>query len=566
MRFFRPVPSVIFLSLAGALLVTNCGKTADTALPAATGSGSGTGSEIVQSAGSLNLNIVPSIVLASVTGGSGGTALTETTEAALDSADPKTATAALDKVFADATDIKGCLVGLGRTAPAGAGAECYGPSVVTKHHPDWTAGMPADQENAFLPSGDIGIFDAANQGSGEACIAAKMNSLTASTRSRVKEAIETGKRVLCFAKVLGKTLPTTVGEKLDLTADVTTALAAVTDNEHVKDLSFNAIQITLSKENVYQTDVDANIPAGTLWTRVVVESVDENNSNGYVWGVFNRTASGPNLAGTGSGSGSGLGSGMPSGSGSGMPSGSGSGNAAQAEVNVFSVIFKKTGDMLSYDATKSVAQSDADKAALQADKAALFEADKRVRVASTGNPGYDQALAKIDTATGVGEMAYFWTAGGAQEEQRTMHAKTVIGDGDVKTGWGYFGFGKKLTDFRALVKAGNIPAGTQSVEKMICNWAGPNNSHTGIAFAQRQEFEMVSGVFKPTVNNIGFAAQKSCGQTDYTTNYTVAKGMNAASVTDADYHAWPTFDLAPIDDDAKADLGTIADLVVDTSL
>jgi hypothetical protein len=71
-------------------------------------------------------------------------------------------------------------------------------------------------------------------------------------------------------------------------------------------------------------------------------------------------------------------------------------------------------------------------------------------------------------------MIFMWTAVGAQEEQRTLHAKDTA-SGDTRSGWGYFGFGPKLADFRTGVKAGTVATTQQSIEKMICNWAGPNN-------------------------------------------------------------------------------------------
>ncbi|WP_218110126.1 hypothetical protein [Oligoflexus tunisiensis] len=483
------------------------------------------------------LALVPSIVLASPTGATTTTALRLADEEPdLDVEDPKAAVAALDEAFASATDIKGCLVGLGRKAPQARNTNCYGPSVVYRNHPDSTSGDPSP---AQMPSGDLGIFDA-SETSGEACVAAKMNEMTGSIRATVKESIETGKRALCFAAVLGKELPTAEGEELDLTEDVNTALTEIAaDLDKKGTLTFETIKITLLEAaetgNVFQTDVQADIPKGSIWTRVVTKKYSDTHTKGYVWGVLERSESGATLQGA----------------------------PSQNDPHVFSVIYEKDGDVMKFEGTKSVAQSTTDKSAIEADPTALFESDKRVRVASTGNPGYSHVMASMDSATGAGEMIFMWTAGGAMEEQRTLHAKVTV-SGETRSGWGYFGFGPKLGDFRTLVKAGTVTDTQQSIEKMICNWAGPNHSHTGITYAQKQVITFTTDKFTATTNHVGFAGRNNCGQGVTSSTFEVAKGNPGDTVT---YAAWPTFSLIDISTgEDKTNLQSVKSLLLDSSL
>lgn len=508
-----------------------CGKSDSTSDDAAT-----TTTTTATSAATGTLALVPSIVLASPTGSTTTTslALADTAEGKLDVEDPKVAVAALDQAFANAKDIKGCLVGLGRLARPDRNTNCYGPSVLYRNHPDGSDASPA-----HLPSGDLGVFEA-SEANGEACVAAKMNEMTGKIRKTVQESIETGKRALCFASVLGKELPTEEGETLDLTADVKTALDEIaTDLGKKGKLTFSAIKITFVEAsetgNVFQTDVQAEVPRGSLWTRVVTKKYSDTHTKGYVWGVFTKAANVTNLQNP----------------------------PPQNDPDVFSVIYDKEGDVVKFEGTKSVAQSTADKSLLESDKAALFESDKRVRVATTGNPGYSHVMANLDSATGTGEMVFMWTAGGAQEEQRTLHAK-VTASGDTRSGWGYFGFGPKLGDFRTAVKAGTVSATQQSIEKMICNWAGPNNSHTGVSYAQKQLISFSTDKFAATTNYVGFAARNNCGQGVTSSTFEVAKGNPGATVT---YAAWPAFSLQDISTgEDKTNLQSVKNLLLDTSL
>jgi hypothetical protein len=481
------------------------------------------------------LALVPSLVLTSPTGSSSTTslALADDAETKLDVEDPKIAVAALDQAFSNAKDIKGCLIGLGRLARPDRNTNCYGPSVLYQNHPD---AIGSQSTSGHLPSGDLGVFDAA-EASGEACVAAKMNELTGKIRKTVQESIETGKRALCFANVLGKELPTEEGEALDLTADVNSALEEIaTDLGKKGRLTFSTIKITLVEAaesgNVFQTEVQADVPRGSLWTRVVTKKYSDTHTKGYVWGVFTRTAAKLQVA-------------------------------QQNDPEIFSVFYDREDDLIKFEGTKSIAQSAADKTALQNDKTSLFESDKRVRVATTGNPGYSHVMASMDSSKGSGEMVFMWTAGGAQEEQRTLHAK-VSADGEARSGWGYFGFGPKLADFRTAVKAGTVSTTQSSIERMICNWAGPNNSKAGITYAQKQLISFSTDKFTATTNHIGFAARNNCGQDVTGSTFQVAKGNPGDTVTYAD---WPSFSLVDISTgEDKTNLQSVKNLLLDTSL
>lgn len=492
-----------------------------TSVSTSTGTGAVDDEEDDDAVASLLNSLAPSLALSSPVGqqDTGASLRLQDDEEGgedLDSEDPRRAREAMAAIFDEAVDVKGCLIGSRRTRMQRNDISCYGPSVATKNHPDASPGATGNQLDPDLPSGDLGILDAheSHEDGDEACVAAKTNQLLGQVRNKVSEGIEGAKRALCFARVLGLEVPDEVGEELDMTEAVNTALA----DESIDFLEYGSLVLTLLEEGIYQTEISVTVPRGELWTRLVSDRRVEGTTSGYLWGVFTQSDDAAALQGP-----------------------------IQNDPDVFSILFQDDGTSLVYDATKSRAQSDEDQAALEDDKAALFEDDKRVRVAESGNPGYDHVIASLDIESGLGEMTYLWTAGSQMEEQRTLHAKTELDDAGDKIGWGYFGFGKRLSDFRELVEAGDAE-GSASIEKMVCNWAGPNNSHTGVSYAQKQvlTLDTDTGYFIASDSDIGFAAQNSCGQTGYSSTYTYARREGMTTPDDSEFAAWPTFDLISI--------------------
>lgn len=471
--------------------------------------------------------IVPYISVVSPVGSSSAAALNLTEEGAeLDSADPKKLKANMKEIFENAPTIKGCFVGMGRNQLNRVNVNCYGPSLyLSEHHPDGT--WPQTDSNSWmLPSGDLGVWEGSTE-TEEACIAAKMNSLVGQLRDRVQEGIETVMRAGCIARVLGESLPTTAGSTLDLAEKANAALV----DANITKFTFAELKISLDSvdsngNNVYSTSVQGTGPRGKVWTKITQKRSSDSHSEGYIW-----TAVTPELQ-------TGL---------TGLPAPGGAGNNKKHS-HVASIFFVEDGTSLKYEATKSRTNNDDEISALESDKAALFDSDKRVRVAETSNPGYDHIITNMDTETGAGEIVYLWTAGSRMEEQRVMHAHVSVASDGSKTGVGYFGFGKQLGDFRTLVKAGDLPAGTSSIEKMICNWAGPGNSHTGISFAQKQTlaYDATAGVFKASESKIQYQASADCGQNGNDSSFKYASHATNTRPVDADFVVFPSFSLQDI--------------------
>ncbi|MBP9706624.1 MAG: hypothetical protein KBD78_03210 [Oligoflexales bacterium] len=487
--------------------------------------------------GSLKLSsVAPYISIVSpISGESESASLTEDEAAKLDETDPQTLKENLQTLFGAAETVEDCLVGVDRTQAANNGPSCYGPSLyISEHHPDGTW-SGAEANSWFLPSGDLGIWSAEHEG--EACTAAKMNSLIETLRQQAQSGIEAALRAGCIARVLEKTLPTTVDEELDLLEDVNTA---ITEAE-IDNFTFSTLTITLDSSdatagNVYTTVLAAETPNADVWTRVTQRRESDTKTSGYIWTTIKAKNNTPALNGP---------------------------PPAAEQSYVTSVFFNEDGDNLSYEATRSRTVDATEEQAMEADPTVMFDTDKRVRMADSSNPGYDHIITEMNTATGAGETVYLWTAGGKDEEQRVMHAIVEV-EGETKTATGYFGFGKKLKDMRDLVKEGTITATTPSIEGMICNWAGPGHSHETVAYAQKQvmEFDAETGLFAASTNKISYQPSKLCGEgADKDTDFKFALPDNNTRPADGEFAAFADFDLQDISSGEDKDALVMPELI-----
>ena len=110
---------------------------------------------------------------------------------------------------------------------------------------------------------------------------------------------------------------------------------------------------------------------------------------------------------------------------------------------------------------------------------------------------------------------------------RTFNIKTDNNSADNQTGDAYFGFNpnpdtNNNDDYRST-----------SIDRMICNWAGPGNGPTskaGVSKLQRQqlEYDSTNYVWKSSSDNITFAPTNDC---DFTSNSSTTFGGSSASIT-----------------------------------
>ena len=135
--------------------------------------------------------------------------------------------------------------------------------------------------------------------------------------------------------------------------------------------------------------------------------------------------------------------------------------------------------------------------------------------------------ASFDPTTIEGDYTYAWQAGSNDSHTRVFNLSM---DTQV-SGEAYFGFGDAIQTSQ-----------TGEIKGMICNWAGPGNSHTLSNYAQRQHitYSATSEYFEPTnsaASNITYAPTTSCaydglGTFGYSTASTPPITAHAAVVVD----------------------------------
>lgn len=340
---------------------------------------------------------------------------------------------------------------------------CYGPQIDYRHHPDGSDVSPYQ-----LPSGDLGIWTSA-ESDGTACVAAKMNSQIESIAGYAQLALDMTTMVMGAANLAGASLPAAAGDSVDLKDAVISKLAG-------QDLGATITGATLSRaaDNDGHAAYDSSIsitPSGSLAGNVTGMSIsvrhvalDDTNATykGKIWILI--TSSGA--------------------------------DAGQA----ISVLYSKSSETaLKYEMRSRLAKDSADATA-----ANMFDSLNNVNYPGTNMAkGYNWAIVDLDPTTATGTVAYLWVAGSKLENTRSFFAKTEA-SGSAVTGTGYFGFGDELQNFTTA----NYK--TKWIDRMICNWAGPGNQHTGITKLQKQTMTMTGGKFVVGTDNITYTPSNDC--------------------------------------------------------
>ncbi|MFH1018589.1 MAG: hypothetical protein V1798_10485 [Pseudomonadota bacterium] len=345
----------------------------------------------------------------------------------------------------EATDVNTCgfTLGLFRQAPI---VSCYGPAINFSGHPDGSG------SSGQLPPLDLGIWDENEGSTGEACISAKVNSLVASTQAQVDTATNLITAMLCIANVNGSDALPAAGETKDYLTDIAGA-----------DLPFEVTTATVERledssdgKPVYQTTIigsssfDTREITAEIHLRHIPVEADNSAYRGRLW----YTISGD------------VGQG---------------GNCGQGGPKLFAVSIlysKTTAGILSYRMQRAQYCSDTAAQPFAAD----FSLDGANKSPGEGGDGvgwsgdYNDATFEINVENGTGRFAYAWQAGPNDGNTRAFIAELTAGDDGTISGCGYFGYGPDAAS-----------ADIGEISGMICNWAGPGNSHNPMtAKVQRQ--------------------------------------------------------------------------------
>lgn len=437
--------SLVCVSLAGMVLTIGaCGKKKSSS------GGGTTNTETINNA--LALAIPGTLAVASPTASKSATLLTDDP---VDFSSRKDANVERLNCADAATCVKTFALPTDRNNPT-----CYGPNLDYQNHPN---GSPTSGQ---LPSGDLGLWSAA-ESTGEACVAAKMNTEVENVAAYATLAMDMTSMVFGAANLAGKSLPA-VGATEDFKS-------AVTDKMTGQNIGGTIDTATVTRNDdsggrpKYTTTLKITpATAGTVTSMtVVLTHIALDDTNATYKGRMKVY-----LAETGA--------------------------------------KKAKGISLHYNRASSTSLKYAVRSRESSDSAitidTLFDSTGDV-IYPTGsaNDGYKWGIFDLDPQTGLGKVAYLWVAGFPTENTRSFYAETSASGTDI-VGKGYFGFGDALSN----ITTSNYQ--TKWLDRMICNWAGPSNNHTGVAKAQKQEIKQTGGLgtFASTSSAITYAPANSC--------------------------------------------------------
>lgn len=411
-----------------------------------------------------------------------------------------------------ATSVAACVFKLqAPTAPAK--PSCYGPSLYYKAHPDFDASQQHGEHDpgadGDLPGGDLGMWDAA-ESTGEACTAAKMNYEMGTVASKVDMAMGGLAMMMCAATVSGEKLPD-VDATLDLTENVKTALTGQDIGGTITAASISRLADDADGHAVYQSQLKVTPKEGpSLEVNLKHIALDSTNSTykGKLWMVATPSASGTNND----------------------PNGN--------KVAAISVLYNKSSSTsVKYSMRQGNFSTE------NATDAKMFEDNKDPKLPYS-NDGYSWTLVDQNPDDGSGTVGYAWVAGTKMENVRSFVAKVEVDSSGKKTGTGYAGFGDTMENLLKDTTRKTF------LDRMICNWAGPANNHSGVKAVQKQEMELVSttGIFTATSSKIKFVPRNSCGaasDTDANGTFSYSKTQNGTYTNfDASNELVSTTDIA----------------------
>lgn len=358
-------------------------------------------------------------------------------------------------------------------------ATCYGPTMSFSNHPD---GMSPTS----LPGGDLGIWTATNTG-GEACAAAQLNSRMKGVVSYVDLGLFTMASVNCVLKSESKSLPA-AGASVDLTTSMSGKVTINGSAATVTNASISRSATDSDGMPVYTTSITAT-QSSNLTYNLRLKHIPLDSSNDTYKGKISIDVA--NTTGTRDGN------------------CQNSGTPGTMEAASVSYEKSSTSNVKILLKSAGFCTATADPYVSSTDKTVDLTKVSSVSVVGWGgNANY--VLAEYDPTVGTGTFYYAWQAGKGDSNARIFDS-IITGSEGSRTGTSYFGFGAAITS----------PSFAGKIDRMICNWAGPSNNHTGVSKVQKQIFSESGGMFTPTSSLIVYDPTNSCSSSSNTFSMTV---------------------------------------------
>ncbi len=329
-------------------------------------------------------------------------------------------------------------------------ANCYGPSVSYTAHP------AAPSTPGSWPGGDLGIWEA-NATSGEACASDQLNSRLKGVASYSDLGIFMMSGMACAANKGGIALPAVSSNQ-----NITTLMTG--------NLNINGSPATVTSAIIYR---DADV-SGTKVFRYTLTATQGTKT--YSLRTKHNSLDATDTTSRGKISvtvadNTGVNAGMNC-----------STSSANGSMEALSMAYEKTSATSATYLVKSArfCGNTADPFV----SGTNFSVDlTKIHNPPTQQNGWaDNAnyfLAAFDPSKFTGQFYYAWQAGKGDSHTRTFNL-ALSGTSTVVTGSAFFGFGPTMQ------------VGPGGITGMICAWTGPDQTHTPVAFVQRQNITVTA--------------------------------------------------------------------------
>jgi len=389
---------------------------------------------------------------------------------------------------------------------SGGSVNCFGPELAYVNHPS------DNSTDGTLPTGDLGIWTAySDNTTQEACSVGQMNMLLRKVGRKVDLAMGITAMMICAAKNDGLKKPAVDGDALDVTASVAkTKVKEKRGGMVITSATLKRSTVASTGKKKYSSKITGSfsytLDDGTTDNqsfKIKFQHVPDTDSTDSVKAGEGLVQMWQEQDGTDQNCGT------------------------EGFDVVTSVAYKNTSDNLSFRAVKARFYDNT------TSEDYFNDSDEEVvgisaQESSTGS-GWCADLnvirANIDK-DGFGKVGYAWQAGKGDGFTRTFNIKTDNSSGTL-TGDAYFGFNPHPDN-----STGTNKYRTTKIDRMICNWAGPGNSKTGVSKVQRQQlsYDSTNNVWKSTSDNITFAPTNDC-DFDNSSYGSTTFGGSGASIT-----------------------------------
>ena len=402
-------------------------------------------------------------------------------------------------------------------------ATCYGPQMLYANHQDAGGGSASGQ----LPGGDLGLWTE-YEGGTQPCVAAQLKQRTRGVKGQTLQGLlmmAAMRRTVDASSTLA--MPA-AGATTNLASDFETRLHLIPAFASVV---VHAASITLDSGGSTYTYrlalANGSSGAGAKLGEVIMKHTPGSSTSAYS-GVMQ--VSGFTLSNDGA-----------FGCSDAVDSGTGLYQGAQVSTLHYTrdgagVAFgSRSGNYCGHPSSTSVADYGAQVATLtsgsELDPSAKLSGT--LRGSSTGWRGnFSRFAGSFDKDSGAGNFVYAWQAGVMDGATRSLAINADYNSAsETRTLKGYFGFG------------GDIATTNGALLGMICNWAGPGNSHTPLPSFQSQVATLAPSAMNFSIasggSKIGYAPTTSCASTtttfDVDVNMTLAagEGLGTANSLDA---------------------------------